>query len=99
MKLIAKIDPQPPVGIAYMLGGETWLPEDQRTPYRLVFEEWGNLGPLELRPEIRDNGHGLRVRVTEVLAPAGAIGFARIDGVVWWTDTDAYGRTAEDLRS
>jgi hypothetical protein len=96
MKLIAKIEPQPPKGIRYMLGGQEWLAPEDRDPFRLVVEEWGNLGPLELRPDVPDNGHGLRVRLTEFAAPAGVIGFAEIDGELWWTDTDMFGRTAAE---
>lgn len=46
------LDRQPPeeCGIHYMLGNESWLPEDQRTPLRHHWEAWG--GPLyEQRPE------------------------------------------------
>lgn len=53
----------------------------------------GNLGPMELNPEIKDNGHGFRVRSSDFLAPPGAIGFTSIDGVYYWTDTDQFGRT------
>jgi hypothetical protein len=95
MKTICRIEPQPPAGIKYMVGGQSWLPVDQRDPIRLVCEEWGNLGPLELRPEIRPNKYGMRVRVTEFDAPDGAIGFTDIEGVYYWTDTDMFGRTKE----
>ena len=43
---------QPPqeCGVHYMLGNESWLPEDKRTPLRHHCEAWG--GPLyEQRPE------------------------------------------------
>jgi len=93
-KIIGIIDPQPPKGIKYMLGGETWLPKEERSPVRLHCEEWGNLGPMELNPEIRANKVGLRVRTTEFAAPEGAIGFTSVDGVYYWTDTDQFGRTA-----
>ncbi|PVX84315.1 hypothetical protein [Paraburkholderia unamae] len=96
MKLIAKIEPQPPKGIAYMLGGETWLPIEKREPVRLAVEEWGNMGPLELRPDVPDNGHGFRVRMTYFPAPDGAIGFTDVDGELWWTDTDMFGRTESE---
>lgn len=96
MNLLSKIEPQPPQGIKYMLGAETWLPPEQQTPRRLLCEEWGNLGPLELRPEIKPNKAGFRVRTTEISAPDGAIGFEQIDGVYFWTDTDEYGRNASD---
>jgi hypothetical protein len=96
MELLAKIDPQPPEGIKYMLGGEEWKPEGERSPIRLMCEEWGNLGPMELNPEIEDNGNGFRVRATEILAPAGAIGFTDVDGVYFWTDTDQFGRTKDE---
>ena len=94
MKIISRIEPQPPNCIKYMLGGETWKPEAEQTPIRLHCEEWGNLGPMELDPEIQDNGHGFRVRSTERIAPPGALGFTRIDGVYYWTDTDCWGRDA-----
>lgn len=96
MKTICRIDPQPPAGIKYMVGGQSWLPPEQRDPICLVCEEWGNLGPLELRPEIQPNKYGMRVRVTEFPAPDGAIGFTDIDGVYYWTDTDMFGRTTKD---
>lgn len=94
MKLLARIDPQPPKGIKYMLGGEAWLAVENRTPHRLLCEEWGNLGPAELNPEIKPNKVGLRVRMTEILAPSDAIGFTDVEGVYYWTDTDCYGRTS-----
>lgn len=91
MQLISKIEPQPAKGIKYMLGAETWLPPEKQTPLRLLCEEWGNLGPMELDTEIRRNKAGLRVLITEIPAPPGAIGFTDVDGVYFWTDTDAYG--------
>ncbi|WP_430256499.1 hypothetical protein [Neorhizobium sp. DAR64872/K0K18] len=93
-KIISAIEPQPPKGIKYMLGDETWLPNEQRSPSRLHCEEWGNLGPMELDPEIKPNKVGFRVRTTDFLAPEGAIGFTSVDGVYYWTDTDQFGRTA-----
>ena len=94
--LLGPIDPQPPHGIKYMLGDETWLPVERRTKRRLFVEEWGNLGPMELDPSIQDNGHGFRVRTTEIEAPAGALGFARVGEAYYWTTTDEYGRTADE---
>ena len=96
MKLLSKIEPQPPKGIKYMLGDETWMPQDSRTPLRLQCEEWGNLGPMELNPDIRPNKAGFRVRTTELLAPDGALGFTNVDGIYFWTDTDMYGRTQRE---
>lgn len=96
MVILTKIDPRPPQGIKYMLGGESWLSADKQTPFRLNCEEWGNLGPLELNASIPDNGHGFRVRTSEFLAPPGAIGFENVGGVYFWTDTDAYGRTIQE---
>jgi len=96
MKLLGKIEPQPPQGIKYMLGGEPWLPADKQTPVRLFCEEWGNLGPLELNAAIPKNAAGFRVRCTTIEAPAGAIGFAAVDGVYHWTDTDCHGKTASE---
>jgi hypothetical protein len=85
VKVFSRIEPQPPPGIKYMLGGESWMQDVDRSPVRLFCEEWGSLGPMELDPEIRPNKAGFRVRHTEILAPAGAIGFARVDGVYYWT--------------
>ena len=96
MKLLAKIEPLPPQGIKYMLGGETWLPIEEQSPVRLFCEEWGNLGPMELRPEITSNKAGFRVRTSEFVAPVGAIGFTDVDGIYYWTDTDQFGRTAAE---
>lgn len=96
MKLLSRIEPQPPQGIKYMLGGEEWMQPEAQSPRRLLCEEWGNLGPLELRPAIKVNKAGFRVRTTEILAPAGAIGFTDVDGVYYWTDTDCYGRTLDE---
>lgn len=93
--LLGRIEPQPPKGIKYMLGDESWLPDEERAPRRLHCEEWGSLGPLELNPEIHDNGHGFRVRTSDFLAPSGAIGFIELNGVYYWTDTDEYGRKAD----
>jgi hypothetical protein len=95
MNILGRIEPQPPAGIKYMLGGETWLPPERRSPMRLHCEEWGNMGPLELNPEIQDNGHGFRVRTSDIPAPAGALGFTRTDGVYYWTDCDQFGRAAD----
>lgn len=93
MKVISKIHPQPPKGIKYMLGGESWMTPEDRTPVRLHCEEWGNLGPMELNPEIKPNKAGYRVRSTDFPAPDGACGFTQIDGEYFWTDTDQFGRT------
>ncbi len=95
MALLGRIDPQPPKGIKYMLGDETWMPINGRSPLRLLCEGWGNLGPLELDRDIQNNSAGLRVRHTEIPAPDGAFGFAQVDGVYYWTDTDMYGRTPQ----
>lgn len=96
MVILGKVDPQPPRSIRYMLGGETWLPEDKRTPLRMHVEEWGNLGPMELDPSIGPNSAGFRVRSRDILAPPGAHGFTTVNGVVYWTDTDMFGRTPEE---
>lgn len=95
--VIGIIDPQPPRGIKYMLGGESWLPPERQTPIRLHCEEWGNLGPMELDPEIKPNKAGFRCRSTEFVPPAGAIGFTQIDGLYYWTDTDQFGRKTHEL--
>lgn len=90
MKILNRIEPQPPSGIKYMLGNESWIPQNQRSPERLHCEEWGNLGPMELDPTIRVNGAGLRLRLTEIAAPEGAHGFTKIDGIYYWTDTSVW---------
>lgn len=97
--LLSRIDPQPPAGIKYMLGGESWMPKDKRSPLRLQCEEWGNLGPMELNPEIKPNAAGFRVRSTTILAPEGALGFAKIGAEYWWIDRDMYGRSDHDIRA
>lgn len=96
--VLGKIEPQPPQGIKYMLGGESWMRPEDRTPIRLHCEEWGNLGPMELDPEIKPNRAGFRVRNTEIVAPEGAIGFTQINGEYFWTDTDQFGRKAQEGR-
>lgn len=87
MTILDRIEPQPPRGIKYMLGDESWI-EDvaQRSQRRLRCEEWGNLGPMELNPDIKPNAAGFRVRTSERIAPPGARGFTKIDGVYHWTD-------------
>ncbi len=94
-KTIAKIEPPPPRGIKYMLGDESWLEPKDREPLRLHCEEWGNLGPAELDPEIKPNKVGLRVRTTDFFPPPGARGFTSIDGVYYWTDTDVWQQMEE----
>lgn len=96
MKILGPLDPQPPMAIRYMLGAETWLPAEQRSPRRLHVEEWGNLGPLELDPGIKPNPAGFRCRSLDYLAPPGAMGVTTVDGVLCWTDVDEYGRTASE---
>lgn len=98
MKLLGKIDPPPPTGIKYMLGGESWLPKDRQTPRRLHCEEWGHLGPMELDPTIRPNKAWFRVRSSNFPAPIGAHGFTFVDGAYYWTDVDQYGREPQDSR-
>ena len=88
--ILSRIEPQPPRGIKYMLGGESWLPAEDRSPIRLHCEEWGTLGPMELDPTIQPNRAGLRVRSTDFPAPAGALGFTKVDGVYFWTDVDVW---------
>lgn len=90
MSVLAKIEPQPPRGIKYMLGNESWLPKEKRTQIRLHCEEWGNLGPLEINPGIKPNKAGLRVRSSEFVAPEGAKGFTNIAGEYFWTDVDVF---------
>lgn len=90
------IEPQPPRGIKYMLGGEEWLPEEERAPVRLCCKEWGNLGPMDLNPEIGPNAAGFRVRTTEIPAPPGAYGFVEMGGIYYWTDIDMFGRSKDE---
>jgi len=95
-KLLSKIEPQPPRGIKYMLGDESWMKPEDRSPLRLHCEEWGNLGPMELNPEIRPNKAGFRCRSTEFFPPPGARGFKLVDDGYYWTDTDCYEQMAEE---
>lgn len=95
-KIVAKIEPQPPSGIKYMLGDESWLAPKDRAPLRLHCEEWGNLGPMELNPEIKPNKVGFRVRTTDFLPPEGARGFMKLNGVYYWTDTDVWQQMKEE---
>ena len=88
--IISPIDPQPPEGIKYMLGGESWLSDEEQSPKRLHCEEWGNLGPAELDSDIKPNKVGFRVRFASLLAPAGANGFAHVDGVYYWTKSSCW---------
>lgn len=90
MEILGRIEPQPPPGIKYMLGNESWMHPDSRSPERLFCEEWGALGAMELNPEIQPNNAGFRVRHTEIEAPEGAHGFTQIDGVYYWTDTSVW---------
>lgn len=92
MTTLDRIEPQPPQGIKYMLGDETWMSPEERSAARLVCEEWGNLGPMELNQDISPNAAGFRVRITEIPAPTGARGFEKIDGVYYWTDTSVWDR-------
>ncbi|MCK1459118.1 hypothetical protein IVB34_12545 [Bradyrhizobium sp. 2] len=94
--LLEKIEPQPPAGIKYMLGDESWMKPEARSPLRLHCEEWGNLGPAELNPEIRPNKAGFRVRSSEFTPPPGARGFTKFDGVYYWTDTDVWQQMREE---
>ena len=97
--VLTRIEPQPPKGIKYMLGDESWIKDvSQRTPRRLHCEEWGNLGPMELKPEIKPNKAGFRVRTTDFLAPAGARGFEMIDGIYYCTDRDVLDTEVPDER-
>lgn len=94
MKLMGKIEPQPPRGIKYMLGGESWLLPHDRDLFRLHCEEWGNLGPVELNQEIKPNKAGFRVRCTTIIAPPGVFGFTEVDGSYYWTDSDVWQQMA-----
>jgi hypothetical protein len=98
-KVLGRIEPQPPRGIKYMLGNQSWLPAHERDLITLHCEEWGNLGPLELNREIKPNKAGFRVRTTTILAPAGAHGFTEIDGVYYWTDTSVWDLCGNDAET
>lgn len=87
--LLSVIEPQPR-GIKYMLGGESWMDEKDQSPIRLNCEEWGNLGPMELNPEIEPNKAGLRVKCTETIAPENARGFTVVDGIYYWTRSSVW---------
>src|SRR5687768_987683 len=99
MTLLGCVNPQPPSGIKYCVGGESWLPARKRTPVRMVCEEWGHLGPMVLDPTIQKNAAGLRVRVTEIVAPKGAKWFTAIHGTYFWTKEDSYELMRESSRS
>jgi hypothetical protein len=87
-RILGKIEPQPPKGIKYMLGDESWMRPENRSPRCLHCEEWGSLGPMEMNSEIKPNKAGFRVRTTTIPAPEGARGFTEVDGVYYWTDKD-----------
>ena len=87
-KIIGKIEPQPPRGIKYMLGDESWMEPNKRSPRRLHCEEWGD-------PEIKPNAAGFRVRSSDFFPPPGARGFTLVDDVYYWTDTDCWEQMAE----
>jgi len=88
---VEPMDPQPPRGIRYLLGRESWLAESAQTPLRLHIEQWGNLGPMELDPTITANAAGFRVRSLDIPAPEWARGFATRDGVLVWTSGARHG--------
>lgn len=94
-KLLSKIEPQPPRGIKYMLGDESWMKTEDRSPRRLHCEEWGNLGPMELDPTIKPNKAGFRCRSSDFHPPEGARGFTQVNGIYYWTDTDCWEQMAE----
>ena len=86
MTVLGRIEPQPPEGIKYMLGNESWMPAHERGLIRLHCEEWGNLGPMELNAEIKPNKAGFRVRCTTIIAPPGAHGFTQLADGYYWTN-------------
>src|SRR5262245_31471669 len=96
MRLLGKVEPIPPPGIKYCVGGESWLPEEERSPIVMVCEEWGNLGPVVLDASIQPNKAGLRVRTTEIPAPAGAHWFVEIGGEYFWTAETCWELMQED---
>jgi len=74
-----RVAPQPPAecGINYMLGNESWLPVDRRTPVRRTFEAWGGdlfknkpekalCGAFEIKPRYQP---GDRLYVREAWRP------------------------------
>jgi len=72
--LLSVIEPQPPQGIKYMVGGESWMDEKDQSPIRLNCEEWGHF----------------RVRCTEIIAPENARGFTKVDGIYYWTRSSVW---------
>ncbi len=70
-----------------MLGDESWRPVEERTKRRLVCEEWGNLGPMELDSTIKPNKAGFRVRITEIECPVGMNDIEEQDGIYYWKNT------------
>lgn len=96
--VLDRIEPQPPRGIKYMLGNESWMPVDKRSHMRLACEEWGSLGPMELDPTIKPNKAGFRVRCTDIPAPEGAHGYTMIDGIYYWTDMSVWDEMREQQR-
>jgi hypothetical protein len=81
--ILAPLDPQPPKGMKYVLGGESWKDPADRSPIRLVVEEWGVDGCW--------TKGGFNCRVTEFLAPPGARGIEEKDGMLHWSTRDSYG--------
>lgn len=91
MRLLGSVNPPPPRrAILYCIGRESWLHPKDRTPVRMVCEEWGHLGPMVLDASIPKNAAGFRVRVTEIVAPEGAHWFTQIHGLYFWTAEDSY---------
>lgn len=80
---LGAVTPTPPKGIRYMVGGESWKDPADRTPVRLIVEEWGV-------PGCWTKG-GFNCRTTEILAPVGANGVEEVNGVLHWSIRDAYG--------
>ena len=98
MTLLGPVNPPPPRGIKYCIGGESWLPARKRTPVRMVCEEWGHLGPMLIDPTIPKNAAGFYVRSTQIMAPKGAYWFTEIHGIYYWTAEDPYQLMREDER-
>jgi hypothetical protein len=78
-----RIEPQPPRGIKYIVGDESWLAPEKRTPLRLICEEWGQIGPMVIDSSIKPNAAGFPVRVTEFLIPEG-MAYTKVDGAYYW---------------
>ncbi len=69
---LIKIIPQPPKGIKYMVGHQSWLPKEKQTQRILVTEMWG------IRPTIGLCGH------VQITAPDGYEDYVELSGIYYW---------------